>query len=139
MITLAAPPADLHTTDSAGVFHIPAAQLNEFISATNAARGSVQRVQLHGVRGKADLLARFAEALQFPDWFGQNWDALADCLSDLSWLQGSPPRILLIEGLSGREEALPILFEILEQAVSDSAERGVALWVFIPQEAEPAA
>ena len=26
------------------------------------------------------------QALGFPDWYGHNWDALADCLTDLSWM-----------------------------------------------------
>lgn len=29
-----------------------------------------------------ELFAALATALQFPDYFGQNWDAVADCLSD---------------------------------------------------------
>jgi hypothetical protein len=29
-----------------------------------------------------------AQVLAFPAWFGHNWDALADCLADLSWLPG---------------------------------------------------
>ena len=44
------------------------------------------RVDLEHCTDKATLLARFAAALQFPDWFGHNWDALADCITDLSWL-----------------------------------------------------
>lgn len=43
---------------------------------------------------KAATLAAFATALHFPDWYGHNLDALADCLGDLSWL---PPGPVLIE------------------------------------------
>lgn len=25
--------------------------------------------------------------MQFPDYFGQNWDTFEDCLTDLDWLQ----------------------------------------------------
>ena len=35
-----------------------------------------------------DALRAVARALQFPDWFGGNWDALEDCLSDLAWRKG---------------------------------------------------
>lgn len=30
-----------------------------------------------------DLLRGLAEAMQFPDYFGMNWDAVIDCLRDL--------------------------------------------------------
>jgi hypothetical protein len=38
------------------------------------------------IRDKAGLLDACSDSLQFPAYFGYNWDALADCLADLSWL-----------------------------------------------------
>lgn len=39
-----------------------------------------------GLQEKADLLAKFAREGRFPSYFGRNWDALLDCLGDLSWI-----------------------------------------------------
>lgn len=35
------------------------------------------------IRTKADFLQSCAQTMQLPDYFGKNWDALADCLTDL--------------------------------------------------------
>jgi RNAse (barnase) inhibitor barstar len=34
----------------------------------------------------ASLLQAVSAALRFPDYFGENWDALDDCLKDMAWL-----------------------------------------------------
>lgn len=57
----------------------------------------VARIAFRRHAGKPELLRAFAAALEFPDWFGQNWDALEDCLTDLSWL-AAPGHVILIEG-----------------------------------------
>ncbi|MDX5446256.1 MAG: barstar family protein [Zoogloeaceae bacterium] len=135
MMKLADPPANFHAPHAAGVFHIPASRVGDFADAAASGCGSVWRIDMHGARSKAELLARIATALGFPGWFGHNWDALSDSLSDLGWLPASTARVFILEGCSGREEALPILLEIFEQAVADWAERDIALWIFIAQEA----
>jgi RNAse (barnase) inhibitor barstar len=40
-----------------------------------------------GIRSKADLLQALATAGRFPDYFGNNWDALLDCLCDFGWVR----------------------------------------------------
>ena len=43
-------------------------------------------LDLSGLSTKKGFLDACAHALQFPAGLGGNWDALADCLEDLSWL-----------------------------------------------------
>jgi Barstar (barnase inhibitor) len=84
----------------------------------------VVRLSFAGVQGKEGLLKKLAEALDFPGWFGGNWDALEDCLSDLSW-RDAPGWVLLLRDF----EALPrdergVLVEVLASAAQFWAERG---------------
>jgi|SRR5690348_9133517 len=44
---------------------------------------------------KGGLMAEFAAALQFPPSFGANWDALDECLADLSWMGGKGAWLLI--------------------------------------------
>ena len=44
-----------------------------------------------GVRSKDAFLEECERSYRFPAWFGHNWDALADCLADLSWLPPPEP------------------------------------------------
>lgn len=78
-----------------GVYHTPQTGMPELLAAAEEAGFAVFRIDLATVRDKASLFERLATALEFPDWFGHNWDALADCLGDLSWLQADGYLILL--------------------------------------------
>jgi len=43
-----------------------------------------------GIKAKEALLDELYRRLSFPDYFGFNWDALVDCIRDLSWLPPGP-------------------------------------------------
>lgn len=49
------------------------------------------------LRRKRDLLRALAAGLKFPKYFGYNWDALEECLCDLSWLPAGETIVLLHE------------------------------------------
>ncbi|WP_328368270.1 barstar family protein [Streptomyces sp. NBC_00457] len=57
----------------------------------------VVTLDLDGVTDKGGLMDRCARALSLPDWFGRNWDALADSLSDHTvWPDGAVEQGLLV-------------------------------------------
>ena len=55
------------------------------------------RVELKGVRSKKALLEALAAGLKLPKHFGQNWDALSDCLMDSQWAKPASMTVLLCD------------------------------------------
>lgn len=47
------------------------------------------RLDTAGTGDKDALMDLLARVLDLPEWFGRNWDALADCLADLDARPGS--------------------------------------------------
>jgi RNAse (barnase) inhibitor barstar len=86
------------------------------------------RVDLEGCIGKDGLLERIGAVLEFPRWYGANWDALFDCLNDLEWL-AAPGHVLVFENTRGLREGAPGDFDVLLDLLQESAvawrERGV--------------
>lgn len=85
-------------------------------------RGSfcVRRLRAPKMRSTAGLMNEFGAALQFFDGFGENWPALAECLSYLDeWLPGAG-YILVIEHaeqlLTDERRELPALLRTIERA-----------------------
>lgn len=65
------------------------------------------------------LLREWARALDFPDYFGHNWDALEECLADLEWLPAKGYILLITDAaqvLPEDEEEYATLLEVLQDA-----------------------
>jgi hypothetical protein len=111
----------LSDASRSGVYRAPRADV--ILDATRDSGLRVVRVGLSGASGKEALLERLARALEFPRWFGGNWDALEDCLTDLSW-SGAAGHVLLIEGAGDRpDDERGILVDVLASAAASWAER----------------
>lgn len=83
----------------------------------DAMRGSavaVTPVALPAGADKKALLAAIAAALSFPDWFGGNWDALEDCLTDLAW-RPAAGHVLVFSGARPGDDT-GILVDVLRSA-----------------------
>lgn len=80
-------------------------------------------------QGKGEMLAELARTIKAPEWFGHNWDALADALGDLSWIDG-PGYVLLLQGATFGPDDYETLNNILKATVSFWKLQGKAFWVF---------
>jgi RNAse (barnase) inhibitor barstar len=70
-------------------------------------------------RTPAGLFSEFARALEFPDYFGHNWDALEECLADLEWLPAKGYVVLVTDAhcvIPDDEEEYETLLEVLDDA-----------------------
>ena len=86
---------------------------------------------------KADFLATVGRALDLPAWYGQNFDALADCLHDVG--RGADGALLLWDGWStlarSDEKAFSVALSVLGSRVH--ADRGAPFAVLLRGDGPP--
>jgi hypothetical protein len=81
---------------NSGVFVVSQYSPNNSIKkAADAYNLDFIQINLKGVTSKKDFLLKLAQVLNFPAYFGENWDALSESLTDLSWRPASGYVILL--------------------------------------------
>jgi len=76
--------------------------VDELRAAARQAEFALFEMDLADVQSKGEFLAAFAQAINAPDWFGMNWDAMADALDDFSW-QPAAGYILLLHHSTGQQ------------------------------------
>lgn len=109
------------------LWHEAEAPPADLAARATAAGLALHRVDLSGAHGKKALLAALGRALRFPVHYGQNWDALADCLGDLSWLEPGPLLVSLEQAgpLAARAPGdLATALDVLREAAAAWRERG---------------
>jgi len=122
----------LGNKDAAGIYTL-GCQVETLHSAVKATGFTLFDVDLRGVKGKLGFINALAKAAGFPPEFGQNWDALADYLCDLSW-QPANGYVLLLRnvidtlGLSANDREIAL--DILADTVVYWRQRHKPFWIF---------
>ncbi|MGJ7458710.1 barstar family protein [Halomonas sp. MA07-2] len=83
------------------------------------------------------LLDALAESLTFPAYFGRNWDAAWDCLTELGW-QAGRVRVILVPAAPVDGAAMATFLELMGDACDHWASRGQTLTVLLvePEDGE---
>lgn len=121
--------------EQAGVVLVEPAAGEAIAQTANALDFVVRRVDLRQCVDKDTALEAVARALELPEWFGANWDALADSINDLSWLPGERYLLLLEHAERWRRRDSPgfeTLLDICRNATEFWAEIGVPFWTVLP-------
>ena len=124
---------DLAVYDEAGVrdWH---GDFDTVKTAAGAAKLLFRSVDAAHADSKSALLAALAKGLKLPEHFGDNWDALADCLEDGDWL-GSHGMVIAIRHAAHYQKAHASDWETLSDILSEAAEywreRHKPFWVFV--------
>lgn len=96
---------------------------------SNEARGWLDSgLVVRAIRGRKSrtleaLFDEFAAAFQFPYYFGENWPAFRDCITDLDWLPFQPGVVVVVYGADEvLKDAHPAEMNTLVAALTDAAE-----------------
>lgn len=88
------------------------------------------------VTDKHEFLDLSAESFDFPDWFGDDWDALADCLTDLTWADTESGYLVVYAGWQALAQQEPDSFatvlEIFKEAVDLWHDSDTPMSVLLP-------
>jgi hypothetical protein len=116
----------------AGVYHLPHSGQATLERAASELGFACFRISLDESGDINAILATLGHALDFPDWYGANLDALNDCLTDFSWRE-APGYVITLSGadaLHADATSFTALNEVFASAVAHWQTQNVPLWIF---------
>lgn len=122
----------LENSTRAGIYHLPPGR-HALVKATADGAGfACFEVHLGDCDGIEGVLSQIGLELDFPEWYGQNLDALKDCLTDFSWCEAAG-YVLFVSGADALQAVDPEGFQILNQIFAESIaewrSQNFAMWV----------
>ena len=107
-------------------FHLVVGSAEDLSNAVRAVERT-GKTAVRVVRGKhatteVAFFNECAAALQFPLYFGENWDAFRDCVLDLAWLEAPGCALIIADALHLLEKAKTEAFSHFVHIVAEAAQ-----------------
>ena len=126
------PEVVLQEKAKAGIFKLDRTNLEAMKAAADELKLACFHVDLKNARNIPGFIKAMKRDLALPSWFGDNLDALNDCLTDFSW-HPAPGYVITLDGLSTLT-ASPTSFaafnQVLASAVEEWKTRDTPFWIF---------
>lgn len=122
--------SQLDKLEIAGPWRVSAGSAQTFIEQAEKHLFRTAQLDLSAMADREIALVEIGRALSFPEWYGANFDALYDCLTDPAWLT-QPGCLLYLSGLDVLGDEVDILIAVLQAAADELRERGQALWCLL--------
>ena len=111
---------DLLDDETGGVFFLPRHESPRDVqAAAKRAKFAFFHIEGKNISRKEQLLNHVATALRFPNYFGGNWDALEECLTDMEWVD-APGYLIYFDNIDGLLAAQPDQFETFVEICRDA-------------------
>jgi RNAse (barnase) inhibitor barstar len=124
----------IRKADQAGIYYLPATRRDALEAAATKARLRPTPVTIPREAHAGAVLKQLGEALNFPDWYGANFDALHDCLTDPDWVPDTG-LVLFLTGTAslhkGDPDGFATLIEVFQAVAGELGRRGIPFWVLL--------
>lgn len=84
-------------------------------------------------KDKKELLQSLDKACNFPDYFGFNWDALADCLADFHWKSAKGYVFIYEDPQKLNSLDLDTFLSIVQETGADWVREGIPFKLLVPK------
>lgn len=122
---------------NSGIYNSGPVRKNSLIKKV-AARNNLNHtiIDTKRVIDKNSFLSTMAQSLDFPAYFAMNWDALSECLTDMSWKPASGYVLVLTNFRAVRGNIasdLEIIQRIFDSTVQYWKERGTGFYIILSE------
>ena len=124
----------LKNASASGVYYLSASRQSAIEAAASQARFCILAASISKAASTEEVLATLGAAFKFPTWYGTNFDALCDCLTDPDW-QPANGHVLVINGLTNLRATHPddfaTLIAVLQAAAEIRRDAHSPFWILI--------